>query len=260
MQSGSADAAHSCTQRHQRLRVIAGPKEELGTATWTFLHTLAAQYPERPTKRQRNDTSSLVRTSQRCLWLSAARQSESVSFRHAPSLTGLRSVIAALQIKSMSRMYPCADCAADFEAFVKCAILRCVHTGLVDVAHLLIVTAGVTGEGVSLSPNHFICQPAAISLILLAEAIHRRQRRSRNSSSGCARSTTGSIASSGSRTSTVSLCAVAGSQWTVTSTALASSPAGSSLIGARAVVRSPASRRWPAALFPRSRCSVPSAR
>ncbi|KAG5391440.1 hypothetical protein IGI04_021403 [Brassica rapa subsp. trilocularis] len=34
-------------------------KEELGKATWTFLHTLAAQYPEKPTRQQKKDILSL---------------------------------------------------------------------------------------------------------------------------------------------------------------------------------------------------------
>lgn len=36
-------------------------KEEVGRATWTFLHTLAAQYPERPSRRQKTDARNLVR-------------------------------------------------------------------------------------------------------------------------------------------------------------------------------------------------------
>lgn len=56
-------------------------KEELGRATWTFLHTLAAQYPQTPTRRQRKDTAALI--------------------------------------DSMSRMYPCAECAGHFAAAVR---------------------------------------------------------------------------------------------------------------------------------------------
>lgn len=35
-------------------------KEHLGQSTWTFLHTLAAQYPEQPTRSQKKDTTQLV--------------------------------------------------------------------------------------------------------------------------------------------------------------------------------------------------------
>ena len=35
-------------------------REEVGRATWTFLHTLAAQYPEKPTRQQRRDARNLV--------------------------------------------------------------------------------------------------------------------------------------------------------------------------------------------------------
>ncbi|KAG2314165.1 hypothetical protein Bca52824_017287 [Brassica carinata] len=35
-------------------------KEELGRATWTFLHTLAAQYPEKPTRQQKKDVKELM--------------------------------------------------------------------------------------------------------------------------------------------------------------------------------------------------------
>ncbi|GFP97277.1 fad-linked sulfhydryl oxidase erv1 [Phtheirospermum japonicum] len=35
-------------------------KEELGRATWTFLHTLAAQYPDKPTRQQKKDVKELM--------------------------------------------------------------------------------------------------------------------------------------------------------------------------------------------------------
>lgn len=38
-------------------------KEEIGRATWLFLHTLAAQYPDEPTRQQMRDARQLVRRS-----------------------------------------------------------------------------------------------------------------------------------------------------------------------------------------------------
>ena len=56
-------------------------REELGRATWLFLHTLAAQYPEDPTRQQARDARDLV--------------------------------------SIMTRAYPCAECAAHFEEVVR---------------------------------------------------------------------------------------------------------------------------------------------
>lgn len=33
---------------------------QLGTATWTFLHTMAAYYPEKPTENQKSDMKSFI--------------------------------------------------------------------------------------------------------------------------------------------------------------------------------------------------------
>ncbi|KAG9152118.1 hypothetical protein Leryth_017676 [Lithospermum erythrorhizon] len=35
-------------------------KEDLGRATWTFLHTLGAQYPDVPTRQQKRDVKELM--------------------------------------------------------------------------------------------------------------------------------------------------------------------------------------------------------
>uniref|UniRef100_A0A7N0TMJ4 Sulfhydryl oxidase n=1 Tax=Kalanchoe fedtschenkoi TaxID=63787 RepID=A0A7N0TMJ4_KALFE len=61
----------------------AGPvtKEELGRATWTFLHTLAAQYPEHPTRQQKKDVKELMAI--------------------------------------LSRMYPCKECADHFKEILR---------------------------------------------------------------------------------------------------------------------------------------------
>lgn len=35
-------------------------KEQVGRASWTFLHALAAQYPDKPTRQQKRDVHNLV--------------------------------------------------------------------------------------------------------------------------------------------------------------------------------------------------------
>jgi mitochondrial FAD-linked sulfhydryl oxidase len=54
--------------------------EVLGRATWTFLHTMAANFPERPSKRDQNDMTSFMRT--------------------------------------LGKFYPCWSCAEDFRAWM----------------------------------------------------------------------------------------------------------------------------------------------
>ncbi|XP_052192114.1 FAD-linked sulfhydryl oxidase ERV1 [Diospyros lotus] len=56
-------------------------KEELGRATWTFLHTLAAQYPDKPTRQQKKDVKELMQI--------------------------------------LSRIYPCKDCADHFKEILR---------------------------------------------------------------------------------------------------------------------------------------------
>jgi len=56
-------------------------REELGRATWTLLHATAAQFPERPTRRQQRD----------------ARQ----------------------MINALSRTYPCAECSKHFREIIR---------------------------------------------------------------------------------------------------------------------------------------------
>ncbi|KAL3538814.1 hypothetical protein ACH5RR_002180 [Cinchona calisaya] len=56
-------------------------KEELGRATWTFLHTLAAQYPDKPTRQQKKDVKELMAI--------------------------------------LSRMYPCKECADHFKEVLR---------------------------------------------------------------------------------------------------------------------------------------------
>ena len=56
-------------------------KEDLGRATWTFLHTFAAQYPDEPTRRQERDAKELIMI--------------------------------------LTRMYPCGECAEHFAEIVR---------------------------------------------------------------------------------------------------------------------------------------------
>ncbi|XP_057718200.1 FAD-linked sulfhydryl oxidase ERV1 [Arachis stenosperma] len=56
-------------------------KEDLGRATWTFLHTLAAQYPDNPTRQQKKDVKDLVQI--------------------------------------LTRLYPCKECADHFKEVIR---------------------------------------------------------------------------------------------------------------------------------------------
>jgi len=67
---GGGDASSSTTT-----------KEDLGRATWTFLHTFAAQYPDEPTRRQERDAKELIMI--------------------------------------LTRMYPCGECAEHFAEIVR---------------------------------------------------------------------------------------------------------------------------------------------
>ncbi|XP_039137298.1 FAD-linked sulfhydryl oxidase ERV1 [Dioscorea cayenensis subsp. rotundata] len=62
---------------------VAAPltKEELGRATWTLLHTIAAQYPDNPTRQQKHDVKELMAI--------------------------------------LSRIYPCKECADHFKEVLK---------------------------------------------------------------------------------------------------------------------------------------------
>ncbi|XP_026393478.1 FAD-linked sulfhydryl oxidase ERV1-like isoform X2 [Papaver somniferum] len=56
-------------------------KEELGRSTWTMLHTLAAQFPDRPTRQQKKDVKELMAI--------------------------------------LSRLYPCKECADHFKEVLR---------------------------------------------------------------------------------------------------------------------------------------------
>ncbi|KAB1993700.1 hypothetical protein ERO13_D13G044800v2 [Gossypium hirsutum] len=77
------NAGSPVTTTHLLVKKPVAPvtKEELGRATWTFLHTLAAQYPERPTRQQKKDVKQLM--------------------------------------SILSRMYPCNECADHFKEVLR---------------------------------------------------------------------------------------------------------------------------------------------
>ena len=90
-------------------------KEEIGRATWTFLHTLAAQYPEQPTRRQRNDAKALVRAGPARRDAAVSACNPSCASRLTPPLP---LCTAPCQIDILTRMYPCGECARHFRELV----------------------------------------------------------------------------------------------------------------------------------------------
>lgn len=87
LQRGPALASISATPSPLSSSEFLGPqptpttKEDIGRATWVFLHSLAAQYPERPTRQQQQDVRNLV--------------------------------------DILTRMYPCKECATHFKEVVR---------------------------------------------------------------------------------------------------------------------------------------------
>ncbi|KAM1453632.1 hypothetical protein ACFXTH_003191 [Malus domestica] len=85
--AGSSDNGSAQSQPKDILSTKMGKsvspltKEELGRSTWTFLHTLAAQYPDKPTRQQKKDVKELM--------------------------------------SILSRMYPCKECADHFQEILR---------------------------------------------------------------------------------------------------------------------------------------------
>ncbi|KAL1812042.1 hypothetical protein ACET3Z_022107 [Daucus carota] len=49
------------SQSHSKINnAQPASKEELGRATWTFLHTLGAQFPDKPSRQQKKDVKELM--------------------------------------------------------------------------------------------------------------------------------------------------------------------------------------------------------
>jgi hypothetical protein len=79
--AAAAGGPPSRATKYQQQQQQAVTKEELGRATWVFLHTLAAQFPEHPSRQQQRDARQLM--------------------------------------DCFTRIYPCADCAQHFQEIVK---------------------------------------------------------------------------------------------------------------------------------------------
>ena len=78
-QAASSSGSASGLPASSNLSVAA--KAEVGRATWTLLHTLGAQFPDRPSRQQRKDACMLV--------------------------------------DCLTRIYPCGDCARHFAELVR---------------------------------------------------------------------------------------------------------------------------------------------
>ena len=125
--SGSGQTAAAASRppvgaRAQPLEALDGlpvSKEELGRATWTFLHTLAAQFPDRPTRGQQKDARALVRGP--CAQpTSGCMQAVQVQVLTQPAASPAHHRCAAAQVDIMTRMYPCQECADHFREIVRC--------------------------------------------------------------------------------------------------------------------------------------------
>lgn len=102
----------------------ASGKEELGRATWTFLHTLAAQYPVHPTRSQERDVKNMVRAVMGQSATILGYQASVLLYGRLPDLQMTFEFSSAvnqsvLQIDILTRMYPCKECADHFRLIVR---------------------------------------------------------------------------------------------------------------------------------------------
>jgi FAD-linked sulfhydryl oxidase len=81
MASSLSHTISSSSLRHQGPVKGDGKRAEVGRATWTFLHTLAAQLPDQPSRQQQKDVKALV--------------------------------------ELLTRVYPCGECADHWRELVK---------------------------------------------------------------------------------------------------------------------------------------------
>ncbi|KAG6761316.1 hypothetical protein POTOM_034530 [Populus tomentosa] len=106
-------------------------KEELGRATWTFLHTLAAQYPEHPTRQQKKDVKELtwpadleVSSVFSCIFFGHEQpilKEADMQMAHSCVLEKLRLPChcGSFHMAILSRMYPCQECADHFKEVLR---------------------------------------------------------------------------------------------------------------------------------------------
>ncbi|KAG2450103.1 hypothetical protein HYH02_000207 [Chlamydomonas schloesseri] len=79
--TATAAAAAGAVPMSSAAQAAANAKAEVGRATWTLLHMLAAQFPDRPSRQQQRDARTLV--------------------------------------DCLTRIYPCGDCAQHFAEIVR---------------------------------------------------------------------------------------------------------------------------------------------
>lgn len=110
-------------------------REELGRATWTLLHATAAQFPERPTRRQQRDARQMVSLAatapntppalEPLIHLSEIKPLESARTAVTACLSGEWTVhlccssLTRQQINALSRTYPCAECSKHFREIIR---------------------------------------------------------------------------------------------------------------------------------------------
>ncbi|XP_012525776.1 FAD-linked sulfhydryl oxidase ALR [Monomorium pharaonis] len=63
-------------------------KDELGSKTWAFLHTMAAYYPDKPSERQKTDMNSFFHTFSKFYPCQICAEDLQEQLKHTPPETG----------------------------------------------------------------------------------------------------------------------------------------------------------------------------